>query len=82
MSNGMAGFLENIYNYLVEKFPDAPRTAIDEAAGYVTSRMMVEVSDTIRERDHMWEVLIQDSVNIKKYRPLPIPRSKLQKAEE
>ena len=58
MSNGMGDFLDKIYNYLVKKFPDAPLTTIDEAAGYIVSRTMVEISDAIQERDRMYRELI------------------------
>ena len=71
MINGMGDFLDKIYNYLIEKFPDAPRTAIDEAAGYIVSRTMVEISDAIQDRDRMYREFI---LGVPKKTPRPVRR--------
>lgn len=74
MSKGMGEFLNNIYDYLSKKFPDAPLTAIDEASGYIVSRAMVEVSDAIQDRDRMWREDILGDYEPKKYPRIRIRR--------
>ena len=47
-------YMMDILDYLQAKFPQLGKDELMEAVGYISSRSMVMVQDTLIERDNMW----------------------------
>lgn len=50
----------DVLDYLQAKFPQLGKDELMEAVGYISSRSMVMVHDTLIERDREWKKIIDD----------------------